>query len=385
MENLTLSNSQNNRSNQLGVGLIELLVSMFIGLFVMAGVVQMFATSTQNAVAASGSSRIQENIRYAFYRIREDVSQSGNLGCINASYTSDTTDFAGGVGALENLLGLNADDGEFFDFKGFVFGSESSSGTTFPAGDVTTGTDTLSVRYVSHLARFDVEAYTQNSNNIKIDDTHTEYPTLEQFQIVMVSDCNISNVFMITNDPSSSNGVLEFEADVISTGLNKGQYNIDDELRGEYTPNLENQGAVKPKKSDVSSIPYVYAGRTGAYQYFIGTSENLANGEVCHPTNSPENCSLYRRANATNQELVRGVHDMQVEYGWTSSTGNLIFANATTVAAQNAWAAIDRVNISLSLNSIDKAVTDGNNMSKLLYRNNVSQTINLPNQLGDAL
>jgi len=361
-------------SSQSGIGLIELLVSMLIGLFVMAGVIQMFATTTQNAVAASGSSRIQENIRYAFARMREDISQSGNLGCYNTPFINkNLIDLdEDGDGSVKNMLGFNAGSGEFFDFTTFIFGSESSTASTFPAGNVTTGTDTISVRYVSHLSRFDItETVSSGSNQLTVDATHTDYPTLDQFQIVVASNCNITNIFMITNDPETSGGVLEFKPNVISTGLNNGQFNKAGGFKDKYIHN-------RIGGRDISAIPYLYAGRTGAYQYFIGDSSSATG--TCHTTDRPENCSLYRRANAFNQELVKGVHDMQVEYGWTNDAGDLTFADATTVAAQDAWLLVDRVNVSLSFNSIDNVVSKGNKVSDLLQRE-ISQTFNLPNQL----
>lgn len=353
-----------------GIGLIELLVSMFIGLFVMAGVVQMFATTTQNSIAASGSSRIQENIRYAFYRIREDVTQAGNLGCLNASYISNG--FLKDGSPINNMLGLNAGSGEFYSFDGFVFGDESATNSTFP-GSVAIGTDTINIRYVSHVTRFDIVAYAEHGDTqITIDKDHPDYDTLQKNQVVVSSDCNNSNIFMITNDPDVD-GLIKFEPDQASTDLNKGQFNTG-ALVGKYFPNREDP----PVSGDSASIPYLYAGRTGAYQYFIGTSEGVTG--ACDISSNPQNCSLFRRANAADQELVRGVHDMQVEYGWTNAAGELVFANATGVNNENAWLAVDRVNITLGFNSVDDVVAKGNNIEGRLERT-MSQTFNLPNQL----
>jgi len=355
---------------QAGIGLIELLISMLIGLFVMAGVVQMFATTTQNSVAASGSSRLQENIRYAFYRIREDVSQAGNLGCLNASYVSNG--FFKDGSPINNMLGLNADAGEYYSFDGFVFGDESATNATFP-GAVAIGTDTINVRYVSHVTRFDIVNFAEHGDTaLTIDKDNPEYSTLQKNQVVVSSDCNNSNIFMITNEPDA-NGVIQFEANQVSADINAGQFNKS-ALVGKYFPNREDP----PITANSASIPYLYAGKTGAYQYFIGTSAGVTGS--CHVSNNPQNCSLFRRANASNQELVPGVNDMQVEYGWTNAAGELIFADATGVNDQNAWAAVDRVTITLSFNSINNVVSNGNSIDERLERT-ISQTFNLPNQL----
>ena len=372
MRNTPIAKHKISITLQKGIGLVELLVSMLIGLFVMAGVVQMFATTTQNSIAVSGASRIQENIRYAFYRIREDVSQAGNLGCINASYAQN------GYARHEpinNMLGLNKDPGEFYNFSGFVYGTESATSATFPIDSVAVSTDTLNIRYVSHATRFEITSSTgRSATSVLIDKDHASYPTLEKNQIVVLSDCNNTDIFMITNDPTTSNGVLEFAEDEISTTINAGQFNTTAELTGTYFENTQNNTST----SVGSSIAYVYAGTTGAYQYFIGDSSDVDG--TCHGVDRPQNCSLFRRTNAVDQELVKGVHNMQLEYGWTNDAGALVFADATVVNNNDAWNQVDRVNITLSFNSIDNVIADGNNVSELLTRE-ITQTVNLPNQL----
>ncbi|WP_075185080.1 PilW family protein [Teredinibacter haidensis] len=47
-----------------GLGIIEVMVSIAVGLFILAGVLQLYATSSQNSAVVNGSSTIQENARY---------------------------------------------------------------------------------------------------------------------------------------------------------------------------------------------------------------------------------------------------------------------------------------------------------------------------------
>ena len=83
--------------NQIGLTLIELMISMTLGLFILAGVLQMYVTSSQNSRTNDGVLRIQENIRYAMSRLEEDISQAGNLGCFSAIYDQreSETSFSG--------------------------------------------------------------------------------------------------------------------------------------------------------------------------------------------------------------------------------------------------------------------------------------------------
>ncbi len=70
-------------ASQSGFGLVELMISVALGLIIMAGVVQLFANSTQSRITAEGASRLQENIRYAMQRIGDDVARAGNMGCLS--------------------------------------------------------------------------------------------------------------------------------------------------------------------------------------------------------------------------------------------------------------------------------------------------------------
>lgn len=64
-------------SRQLGVSLIELLISMALGIFFLGVAVQYLATSQESTGVQDSSSRIQENARFAMGLLRDDIRLAG--------------------------------------------------------------------------------------------------------------------------------------------------------------------------------------------------------------------------------------------------------------------------------------------------------------------
>lgn len=350
-------------SFQLGIGLVELMVSMLIGLFIMAGVVQMFGTSTQNAVAVAGASRIQENMRYAFTRIAEDITQSGNLGCFSSPVNNRYN--VNGEPPVRNMLTTNGTDA--FAFLSIVNGDNDSSGIT----NVTNGTDRFRIRYVNHQVRYDVTDVAADS--ITVTGYTAASNLLRQGQIVAASNCSNGAIFMITNTPDNTGLILHN-----TTYTSNGVQNITSEKNiSSGVKYNDGTGAV-----NVNSPFYLYAGSTGSYEYSIANAVGATNDcaiEVPegNSSNGPQHCALYRSDSGNREELVKGVHNLQVRYGWTDAGGNLQFSDAPTAAQ---LPLIDRLEITMSFNSIDDAASAGGNIDGLLLKQ-VTRTFNLYNQL----
>jgi type IV pilus assembly protein PilW len=66
---------------QLGLSLVELMISITLGLILMAGVVQMFASSMVTFKSQQSISRIQETGRLAIEFMSKDIRAAGNYGC----------------------------------------------------------------------------------------------------------------------------------------------------------------------------------------------------------------------------------------------------------------------------------------------------------------
>ena len=68
-------------SLQRGFTLIELMIAMLIGVFLMGGVIQIFLSAKQAYRLQENLSRLQENGRFAMDFITKDVRMAGFAGC----------------------------------------------------------------------------------------------------------------------------------------------------------------------------------------------------------------------------------------------------------------------------------------------------------------
>ena len=67
--------------SQKGFNLVELLVAMVLGLFVMSGVFQIFIASKHSNTLLQAEAEMQENARFAFSVMTEIIQEAGNFGC----------------------------------------------------------------------------------------------------------------------------------------------------------------------------------------------------------------------------------------------------------------------------------------------------------------
>jgi type IV pilus assembly protein PilW len=76
------------KNYQSGLSLIEIMIALLIGLFILAGIFQIFLSSKQSYRLAEGQSRIQENARFALELLGHDLRLAGYLGCSNVTATN---------------------------------------------------------------------------------------------------------------------------------------------------------------------------------------------------------------------------------------------------------------------------------------------------------
>ena len=294
-------------TSQQGVSLIELMISITMGLFIMAGVLQLFASSSQTSRTAEGASRIQENIRYAFKRIGDDIALAGSLGCLGHS----SNNIRNSVVAVGNVPVVGA----WNDFAGtFISGVNNDAADA----DVLDGTDTLILKYVDATTAQQVNALSAGGAEMQLT-ANADADNFSIGQIVAVGNC-----VRIYFAPA---------ADVDGDDID-----------------LDNGATVTLSPS--RSVVFAYGGQTGAHRYFIGNSAGTPVGEVCNPDDNIQRryCALFRETNnGDSQELVQGVHAMQIRYGveddWQETINNPDDFSST----------VDRVEVQLAFNALDSA------------------------------
>lgn len=338
-------------SNTRGFTLVELMISITISAVILSGVVQLYATSSRTQKVQEGESRLQENARYVFSRLEQDIAQSGYVGCFNFDPDRITNNLAGESG-----------NGQLYDFGEPLEGGNENG---YRQSDI------LTFRYAAVGSRIPLVQRSGPMDDLVLDHTHPNYAALQQYQIVMVTDCSRAAVFMITNAPTADSGVMQgviqHATGVTSPAgaLNSGQSNSQVDLENEYgsTPGNDVAGG---------SVAYVYAGTTGGHRYSLGPSQRAVTvGAVDCSDATPEYCALYRN----DVEVAEGVQGFEFEMGWVDSSGNTRFGDPLTSVD---WTAVDRIKITMDLNSIEEVPTA---QGSKLHTKTFSRTIMIRNQL----
>jgi len=86
-------------NKQSGISLIEFMIALLIGLFLLGGILQMFSASQQTYRIQSNLARLQENGRFALDFLAHDIRTAGYWGCM----TSSTGDISGIDGVIDSI------------------------------------------------------------------------------------------------------------------------------------------------------------------------------------------------------------------------------------------------------------------------------------------
>jgi len=183
-------------SRQSGLTLVELLIAMLIGAFLVGGILQVFAGARQTYRVHDATSRMQEGGRMALEVLARDIRMADFWGCASNS--------------IQMVNNLNTAGAAYVDFvTGGVVGTDGASGAP----------DSITLRG-GFDAGIDIEPPygPQASANIKVNAGNG----LVQDEIVMVSDCTNGDIFQITNSNPGGSGTL-----VHNTGSgDPGNYNV---------------------------------------------------------------------------------------------------------------------------------------------------------------
>lgn len=292
-----------------GFSLVELMVAMTLSLLLMGGVIQVFLGSKQTYLVNEALSRMQENARFALDRINEDLSASGYMGCND----SRGTDLSG------NLLLVNALTNQTAEAYNFAF---PLTGTDNVGPN---NSDRISIRRAVTSSGVPLAApMTSPTATLLLDDTHPNYASLQQYQTLAVSDCNSTSIFMITNDPTTSSGVIRHDPNITSPAgsPNAGQSNLVTTIGGTDFNDLKARyGAVTASEARTFRV--------------ATTTYDIQTGESGRP-------ALFMNG----VELIEDVTDLQVEFGLdadgTPGVERYVASNdaALTAAGMNAVASV---------------------------------------------
>lgn len=204
--------------NQSGLSLVELMISITLGLFLMAGVVQMFISSNTVFGTQQGLSRVQETGRLAVEFIGRDLRMASFSGCRNTTIQQGTSRI---IDPLTNppgngfgLVGLHRNFNE--GLHGYTVTTPSSTdlpngvatdlGTAFTAAS---DSDVLVVRGGSERGMLVSKTNTETEVYGYSDQASVANSCIEGFcnngttaTIAVISNCKNGRVFRVSELPS---------------------------------------------------------------------------------------------------------------------------------------------------------------------------------------
>lgn len=320
------------KNKQIGLSLIELLISMLLGAIILIGVIQVFASTKNSTRQLQADAEIQENARFAFSVITSIVQEAGNFGCQAANN-------------LSTISLLNTTDNTFRPAR-VIEGWEAAGTAHGDSYSPNVGSDVVNISSShwssSNNAKKDPNTYAkQHSDIFKIWYTKRKRTALTSIagnvlkfsaidlkpgDILSVNDCQ-NLIFAQTcgcedNDCDGDDTEADIDPSSCSTPGNKA-YNLS---------NL--------------NIPTTEVSVLDAALFFVGKRDDNAE-------NIPSLFVRHLGADATltaKEEILEGVESMQVLYGEDTSGDKSpnYYVNANQV---NNWNHVVSLKISLLLRS----------------------------------
>lgn len=302
-------------SVQRGGSLIEVMISLTLGLFILVALLKAYSDSKATFRTQDSVSRLQDNARYAMHIISRDLRMAGFRGCARDSSSV----------VLKNIL--NTPSAFRYDFAVPVQGFEgNTNGTWTPAldsdlGSVTPATDAIVIRSIMENGAIIRQEMPNTSADLKVTDNLNPQP-FANGDIVMVSDCLGSAVFQITSF-TAANGTIVHNAGVVSPPP------------GNATKDL---GRRYPVGSQIFKL--------ATTSYFIRNSSNGSGP------------ALWQRVGSSPaQEVAEGVINMQVQYG-LDTDGDLMPNSYVNASTNPNFRNVVSVRIAMLFRSLENASND---------------------------
>lgn len=316
---------------QRGFNLVELMVAMTIGLFLIGGVGYLFIGSKQSFNSMDALGMMQENARYAFEHMGKDIRMAGFNGISRssssvASVVTDTyppSDAIKRVADLYNRVSPTPTNSAYGPLRGY-----EQSQVSFETPNA--NTDALVVVRADSDHAFTLSADPTTTSPVYAINCPAEgIPLPKQGELFVVADMTRSQLVQLGANTSTGSSC-------------SGTWNVDVGSISGFTGGW------------ASRVLY----RLNGVMYFI---ENEDSGEP-----ALKKLMLTTASNApstTEQPMLEGVKDMQIMYGEdTNNNGNVNgYYDATAVTD---WSKVLSVRVTLTLTSLTNIKSDGGRLEK---------------------
>ena len=300
-----------------GLTLIELMIALVLGLFLVGGVIAVVVANSQAYRTNEGLSQVQESSRTAFELLARDLREAGATGCGNGVVTNVLN---GGGGNWLNWTGV----------RGYQ-GGEAAPFATIGTGVAqrVNGTDAILVQRISGTGHNVVAHNTGVGGGAANFQINSPTTLINDGDILLVCDPTRAVVFQAQNYNSSNTTI------VFNTGGSESPGNCSKYLNPPASAGACGGGTVNPPFGPNSQI----MAPTGTFWY-IGNNGRAAEGGR----------SLYRTTfGGATEEVVPGVTDMQLSF--RDGTAN------TFGTAPGSWDNVTAVEVTLTTTSLDARVS----------------------------
>jgi type IV pilus assembly protein PilW len=311
-----------------GFSIIEILVSLVISLFILAGAVTILVHSQRNYRQNDDFGRLQENARFAMEMITSDLRLAGFFGCSTKVYNH-----------------LNSTDGDLFDTTQAIDGFEEGGsawegqGNTDIVASIWPGTDAITIRKFRNAGTPILDNMTATDALIEIANAPVNVN-----QLAAIYNCNSTDIFQVTSSDTSANTLGHAAGGSFSPG------NSSDALSAAYDQNnayISNTALVNASKTYVTAYEPV--------RYYIAASTANAGRPALWR-------QLHDGSGAVSQELIEGIENMQLLYGLDVNNADRIpdvYVDADNVPDVDGdglpdWSLVLGVKVTLLVSTLDE-------------------------------
>ncbi len=308
-----------------GFTLVEIMVSITIGIIILAAVIQIFSSSRATYSLEEGFARVQENARFAMAALARDVRMAGYAGCVNINRTASAGAIFTVTNNLNNPTAFEANFAAGTHLRGHDYnGSDWSPGlpTFFGADEVRPDSDVLVIRHAADFSARITKEMPTTSATIHIE----KNSGLNIGDIMIVTDCQQADIFQITSG-KPNNGTL---------GHNKGE---------NASPGNSTQTLSQSYDTDAEVLRFV------TRVYFIGNDDD----------DGGEPALMVRELGGgvmqPGRALAGGVESMHIVYG-EDTTGDGSADLYRLPASVTKWTRVVSVRVGLLLRTPDQTGVD---------------------------
>lgn len=346
--------------HQSGVNIVELMIAMTLSIVLLGSVAQVFFATKTTYRTQETMSRIQENARYTLGQLTADLQSAGFTGCIRSTVEATSN--------VTSLLNVTAPSDDMFDFSHAIWGTDNG----------TTGNDELIIRYADSRTELPVKEMASSGTGFDFDAAYyNALPTddrIEQWDVVGVTDCGQTLVFLVTGDPApgGADGTVAIDDTATSTDS--------------FTNGLSN--TIVPAEDSLSVPPgddplrqsAIY--RLNAVRYFVDTNPNATTGRSGR--------TLYRQAgNNAAQPLVDGIQVFALQYGLDTDADGTVdgdFRDWDDLLSNEERQSVMAVRVTMQINDgrpiLDESTSSVGVTLKTAEFKQISTTIRLRNRFG---